>query len=155
MAGRKLDVWETRGADLVARMLDGQAEPRDTEHGPEETYDFDIKTADGRTVALEVTRAVNGKVISQQMAAFNKKWTTPRLDNDWWITLGPINRQTDTPIINVVKALVPLLETFEGLGLSEVEAWYDMRFLPPPEGTPRELHHSLIELYGLGSTRAT
>lgn len=152
MAGRELDDWETRGAELVALLIDGQAHARDTPDGPPGTHDFDIETADGRTVALEVTRAANGKVIGQQVAAFTKPWTTPRLGNDWWVTLGPVNPETHTPIIDVVKALVPLLETFERLGLSEVEAWYDMRYLSPPDGTSPQLREALIELYGIGST---
>jgi len=154
MAGRDLDHWERRGAELIALMLDGRSHPRDTSDAPDGTHDFDIKTADSRTVALEVTRAANGKVVSQQIAAFNKPWTAPRLDDDWWVTLGPVNRQAETPIIDVIKALVPLLETFERLGLDEVEAWYDMRYLPPPDGTRPQLREALIELYRIGSTGA-
>lgn len=154
MAGRKLDAWETTGAGVVARMLDGRAEPRDTANGPAATHDFDIETADGRTVALEVTRGADCKTISQWYAAHGKKWTTPRLTNDWWVTLGPVNRQAEIPIIDVVKALIPLLETFERLGCLQVEAWYDMRYFPRPEKTPQELYQALIELYAIGSTGA-
>ena len=77
MSGRTLTPAERRAGELVASQLGGRAVHRD---GERDAHDFDVELPDGRTVALEVTAAVDSALASMAGVAFRDQGCFPSLE---------------------------------------------------------------------------
>lgn len=124
---------EIAAASIVAMQLGGKAHSRDGVRAPEGMHDFDIELSDGRRVALEVTSAVNGAVISLQNTAFGQEWPAPELQSDWWI--GIPQEASTTRLRSLRRTLVAELRILEAHGAPEIAPdWTDYGI--PPELPP-------------------
>jgi hypothetical protein len=73
MAGKELSENEVVAATIVGSLLDGFVVPRDGMYSQDGSHDFDVLTAAGR-IALEVTAARDGAVLSTLAAAFRRSY---------------------------------------------------------------------------------
>ena len=66
----EVETWDNEevAAHVLASLLDGECHLRDTQVGPDSNkrYDYDIRSHDGRVIALEVTQHVNSERRRQQ-----------------------------------------------------------------------------------------
>jgi hypothetical protein len=150
MAGRKLDRWELAGGDLIARILGGRADAKDTECSPDATHDFNIVgLANDQVVALEITSAVDPSVVSQLKAAFDQEWSFPRLANNWMIAIQQTGGEPPASIRKVMAGMSPILELFERREEISVEVRSSPRHRPRAPGTTDELHEAMIRMFDL------
>ncbi|MGI8414562.1 MAG: hypothetical protein ACR2QA_19150 [Solirubrobacteraceae bacterium] len=145
MAGREPSREELSAANIVVAQLGGTAEPRDDMTALEGMHDFDIELPD-RRVALEVTSAVDGAVLSLQNTAFGQEWPAPELQSDWWV--GVPQEAVDIRLRKVRPILVSALRTLEAHGTPEIApGWVDYGI--PPE-MPAAVAQSVQMLFNLG-----
>jgi hypothetical protein len=118
MAGRDPDPTEIEAADLVLGVLRGHRVSLDTKHGPDGMPDFLLTLDDGRRVALEVTRYADRGLLSMSKAAHGKCWPAPALANDWQVGLDIPRDGEVTNVKGLAKAVIPLLDALERLGVT-------------------------------------
>jgi hypothetical protein len=143
---RNPDQNEWRAANLIAMLLEGTAEPRDVEGAPDATHDFDIVSAE-RTVALEITVAEDGEVISLLRAANPQTdYNVLGLTRDWWIAVPMGANVRVKQIAKKAPRLLAVLEqhNVDGIGGSHGT---------PPGG--QAVEDAAARLLALGMTRAT
>jgi hypothetical protein len=76
--GRNPREYECRASKILSRELCGEVVWRDVPEAPSGTHDFDLKLADGRTIAVEVTRLVDSKALESPIAGGGRVASGPR-----------------------------------------------------------------------------
>jgi hypothetical protein len=129
MSGRGPTAEELRAADIVVAFVGGAARPRPASGG-QKTHDFDIELADGRHLALEVTRIAD-PVAMQFEEAMRSAWPTPKLSADWYVWVPAPEPHAPTIRINrVVKPIGEALAVIERHGWSQINLWDYDYYLP-------------------------
>jgi len=150
MAGRKLDRWELAGADLIAQILGGRAEAKDTEHSSDATHDFNIVgLANNAIVAVEITSVADPSVVSHLTVACGREWRFPSLANNWMVGIHTKQRDPPAVIRTVMSGMIPILELFERRGEISVEVRSSPRYWLRPPGVAGEMHDAMIQMFDL------
>jgi hypothetical protein len=142
-----LDPDEEAAGEIVAELLGGTAVPRDVPGAAEKTHDLDIKLPDGRRIPLEVTAAADEALEALAKAALHTKHQAPTLSQDWWVGLPMDGKVKVKPLM---KAVIPLLETFETHGVTQVSRFPRDK----PAGSEGEAAEAARALHGLGALHA-
>lgn len=83
----EVERWDNEdvAAKIVAALLDGEYHLQDTQVGPDSSkkHDYDIRTHDSRTTALEVTQQVNSEQRRQQEYIDSKLASLRSYQHDW------------------------------------------------------------------------
>ena len=120
-----MNALEIAAGKIVALYLSGSEIPRDVPGAPDMTVDFDVVLADSRTIALEVTTAADGKVLSLLAAGSKREWPGPGLANDWQVGVA---HGKDVQVAQAMKEMLRALEVYERDGLSEIATWSNPRW---------------------------
>jgi hypothetical protein len=146
MPGRPLNLFGIHAARVVATVVGGEWAARDVEGAPEGTHDFDVEIPGGISLALEVTTAADPSIISQRHAAFANEWTNPRLTNNWWLAIRDSPARAQDLITRVVRTMSPLLEQFERVGLTTVQARGEGSAENTLAALPSDLQHARLAM---------
>ena len=120
-----MNALEVAAGKIVAHYLSGSEIPKDVPGAPDMTVDFEVVLPDSRTIALEVTTAADGKVLSLLAAGSKREWSAPGLTNDWQVGVA---HGKDIQVAQVLKQILGPLEVYEQDGLTEVATWTNPRW---------------------------
>lgn len=137
---------EKDAAVVVARHFGGTYERRDGPGAPPKTYDFEVILPEDR-IALEVTRAVDGRSLSMWSAIGRANLEAPSLTTWWSITLPHPTEATQVDIRKFARSIESALARVESLGVSEFR--FPMEVSQSRSMSP-EVTVALSELYKLG-----
>ena len=138
----KPDEWDHRYAvDAVLSILGGEAEDRDVPGGPPAMHDFDVHLADGRIVAVEVTRFTDNPRV-QQLAEIQKRspWLFPDLEHGWHLTI-----EEDAQIRRLYKEVGSPLRVLESKGIDRLRTT-----VRPESDADEETKQAVTKLAELG-----
>lgn len=142
-----LDPEEKAAGEIVAKLLGGTAVPRDVPGADEKTHDLDIKLPTAGRISLEVTAAADGALEALARNALGTKHEAPTLIQDWWVGL-PMDGEL--MVKRLMKGVIPLLETFEAHGVTQVPRFPRGK----PLGSEGETAEAASELHELGALHA-
>jgi hypothetical protein len=84
--------YECRASKILSRVLCGEVVWRDVRGAPSGTHDFDLKLADGKTIAVEVTSFTDENAQAFWRAVSKKRWRTSELSKSWVLDVCPTAR---------------------------------------------------------------
>jgi hypothetical protein len=137
---------EESARTLVGSMLGGTIVERDPGGGPEQLHDFDVRFADGTTIAFEVTRFTDSERERTMSHIERLDWHFPGLACDWHLGLVPV-----FDVAKLHREVARLLEAFEATDIDSAVLGYR----GAPSGLPDGVAKRLVELgvrlvYSLG-----
>jgi hypothetical protein len=143
----ELDPEEEAAGEIVAELLGGAAVARDVLGADAKTHDLDIERPDGQRISLEVTSAADGALEALAKIALATKHEAPTLSQDWWVGLPMDGELKVKPLM---KRVIPLLETFEAHGVTQVSRFPRGK----PLGSEGEAAEAARALHQLGALHA-